>query len=238
MVPAAFGAGQRSSNQYHSICLNPAQAPNPGDHMHVTPLDIPGAWLFKPVVHSDERGSFTEYFRRDVVEQHVGHTLALHQANWSKSMAGAVRGIHFADIPPGQAKYVTCVHGAILDVVLDIRIGSPTFGRWDSAVLDEDNQCAMYVAEGLGHAFMALSDDTNVLYLTSAPYAPDREHGINPLDPALNIDWPTTNREGHPLTPTLSPKDTAAPSLAQGIREGILPTYEQAIRFYAELARN
>lgn len=206
--------------------------------MQVTPLAIQGAWLFEPVVHRDERGSFAECFRRDIVEKNVGHALELHQGNWSTSKAGTVRGIHFAEIPPGQAKYVMCVRGAILDVVVDIRVGSPTFGKWDSAALDEANQRAIYVAEGLGHGFMALSDDTNVVYLCSAPYAPGREHGINPLDPALEIHWPTTDVAGRSLTPLLSPKDMAAPTLAQSSDDGLLPTYEQAKRFYAELAGN
>ncbi len=205
--------------------------------MHVTPLAISGAWVFEPVAHTDDRGSFAECFRRDVIEQHVGHPLELHQGNWSTSRAGVVRGVHFAEIPPGQAKYVMCVRGAIVDVVVDIRTGSPTFGQWDSADLDEDNRRAVYVAEGLGHAFMALTDDTTVVYLCSAPYAPGREHGINPLDPELGIAWPTSSPAGQPLAPLLSPKDSAAPTLAQAARDGILPAFAQATAFYAELGR-
>ena len=206
--------------------------------MHVTPLAIAGSWLFEPVVHGDDRGSFAECFRRDVIEKHVGHPLELHQGNWSTSKAGTVRGVHFAQIPPGQAKYVMCIRGALLDVVVDIRIGSATFGQWVSAILDENNRRALYVAEGLGHAFMALTDDTTAVYLCSAPYAPGREHGINPLDPEVNIEWPKTDTEGRPLTPLLSPKDTSAPTLAQAAVDGILPTFEEATRFYAELNGN
>lgn len=206
--------------------------------MQVTPLAIPGAWVFTPDVHDDDRGSFAECFRRDVIEEHVGHALELHQGNWSTSKAGVVRGVHFAQIPPGQAKYVICVRGAIVDVVVDIRAGSPTFGQWDSAFLDEKNRRAAYVAEGLGHAFMALTDDTTVLYLCSAPYAPGREFGINPLDPDVDIAWPDTGLDGQPLSPLLSPKDAAAPTLAQAAAAGILPTYEEASRFYATLNGN
>lgn len=206
--------------------------------MHVTPLAIAGAWVFEPVVHGDDRGSFAECFRRDVIEEHVGHPLELHQGNWSTSKAGVVRGVHFAQIPPGQAKYVMCVSGSILDVVVDIRTGSPTFGQWDSALLDGKDRRAAYVAEGLGHAFMSLTDDATVVYLCSAPYAPGREHGINPLDPDLNIAWPSTDPDGLPLTPLLSPKDAAAPTLAQAAADGILPTFEEATRFYAELNGN
>lgn len=203
--------------------------------MHVTELGISGAWLFEPFVHADERGTFLESVRRDVLEQHVGHALELHQGNWSTSKAGVIRGIHFADIPPGQAKYVMCVRGAIVDVVVDIRTGSPTFGTWCSEQLDEDNHRAIYVSEGLGHGFMALADDTAVVYLCSAPYAPGREHGINPLDAELCIEWPRTGVNGGLLPPLLSPKDQAAPSLSEAAAQGILPSYAEAVSFYAEL---
>ena len=206
--------------------------------VRVEPLAIPGAWVFEPTVHGDDRGVFLECFRSDELAEHVGHPLDLRQANWSTSKSGVVRGVHFADIPPGQAKYVMCLRGAILDVVVDIRTGSPTFGQWDSVGLDDQNRRAMYVAEGLGHAFMALADDTAVVYLCSAPYAPGREHGINPLDPELGIQWPTTDVLGRTLTPALSPKDAAAPSLAQAARDGILPSWDDANRFYATLDRN
>lgn len=205
--------------------------------MRVTKLAIAGAWVFEPVVHGDDRGDFLECFKRDVVEEYVGHPLELHQGNWSTSRAGVVRGIHFAQIPPGQAKYVMCIRGAILDVVVDIRTGSPTYGRWDSARLDETNRRAIYVAEGIGHGFMALTDDTSVVYLCSAPYAPGREHGINPLDPDLAIDWPTVDAAGRPLTPLLSPKDTSAPSLAEAAAAGLVPTFAEATRFYEQLSR-
>ena len=206
--------------------------------MQVRPLAISGSWLFEPAAHRDDRGSFLEWLRRDLLEQHVGHPLDLHQANWSTSKAGTLRGLHFAEIPPGQAKYLACVRGAVVDVVVDIRIGSPTYGQWDSVVLDDENRSAVYLAEGLGHGFMALEDDTSVVYLCSAPYAPGREHGVNPLDPALAIDWPTAGRDGRPLTPLLSTKDADLPLLAEAAEAGILPTFDQATRFYAELGRN
>lgn len=200
--------------------------------MRVSRLSIHGAWVFEPIVHGDDRGDFLECFRRDVIEEHVGHSLDLHQGNWSRSKAGVIRGLHFAAIPPGQAKYVMCISGAILDIVVDIRTGSPTFGQWDSVQLDADNRRAIYVAEGLGHGFMALTEDTDVVYLCSAPYAPGREHGINPLDPHLAIQWPTVDLAGQPLTPLLSPKDTSAPNLAEAAAAGLLPKFDQATQFY------
>ena len=147
-----------------------------------------------------------------------GHRAPLHlaQANCSVSSAGTLRGIHFAQLPPSQAKYVTCLHGAALDVVVDLRVGSPTFGQWDSVLLDDVDRRAVYLPEGLGHAFMALEDHTVVTYLCSAPYAPGREHGIHPLDPDVGIDWPTTARDGSPLAPLLSPKDDAAAQPRRG----------------------
>ena len=101
-----------------------------------------------------------------------------------------MRGIHFADVPPGQAKYVTCVRGAVLDVVVDVRVGSPTFGRWDAVRLDDRERRALYIAEGLGHAFCALEADSTVVYLCNDVYRPGSEHGVHPLDPALGIAWP------------------------------------------------
>jgi dTDP-4-dehydrorhamnose 3,5-epimerase len=203
--------------------------------VQVTPLAIAGSWLFDPSPHEDDRGVFLEWLRRDLLEQHVGHPLDLHQANWSTSRAGALRGVHFAEIPPGQAKYLVCVSGAITDVVVDVRVGSPTYGQWDSVVLDDRNRRAIYIAEGLGHGFMAMADNTSVLYLCSAPYAPGREHGVHPLDPALAISWPELDTDERALEPVLSPKDAALPTLAEAAALGILPTFEQATRFYAEL---
>ena len=95
-----------------------------------------------------------------------------------------------AELPPGQAKYVTCVTGSVFDVVVDIREGSPTFGRWDSVLLDASTRRSVYISEGLAHGFLALEADSTVMYLCSAPYAPDREHSICPTDPAIGIDWP------------------------------------------------
>ncbi|GMA25083.1 hypothetical protein GCM10025864_28420 [Luteimicrobium album] len=151
------------------------------------------------------------------------------------SAAGVVRGIHFADVPPSQAKYVTCAKGAVLDVVVDIRVGSPTFGRWDSVLLDDVDRRAIYLSEGLGHAFMSLEDDSTVLYLCSAPYAPGREHGIHPLDPEVGVAWPTTARDGSPLTPLLSDKDEAAPTLVEAREQGLLPRLEDVEAFVVTL---
>ncbi|NTW38589.1 MAG: dTDP-4-keto-6-deoxy-D-glucose epimerase [Cellulomonadaceae bacterium] len=189
-------------------------------------LSIAGAWEVTPRQHGDSRGMFLEWFKTESFTPVVGHPLDLQQANMSVSAAGVLRGIHFADVPPGQAKYVTCTRGAVLDVVVDLRTGSPTFGRWDSVLLDDVDRRAVYLSEGLGHGFMSLEDHSTVAYLCSTGYAPGREHGIHPLDPELAITWPTSDRAGLPLTAQLSEKDAAAPSLSQARDEGRLPRFQ------------
>jgi dTDP-4-dehydrorhamnose 3,5-epimerase len=204
--------------------------------MDIRQLAIAGAFEISPKIHADDRGSFLEWFRADRFEEQTGHPFTLAQANCSVSAAGSIRGIHFAELPPSQAKYVTCLAGAILDVVIDIRIDSPTYGCWESASLDDVNRRAVYVSEGLAHAFMALADNTVVSYLCSAPYAPGREHGIHPFDETLGIEWPTAGRDGQPLKPLLSPKDEAAPSLEEVRAAGLLPSFEDAQAFVDGLA--
>ncbi len=198
-------------------------------------LRVPGAWEFTPRQFADPRGMFLEYFQGAPFAASVGHQLAVAQANLSVSAAGVVRGLHYADLPPSQAKYVTCARGAVLDVVVDIRAGSPTFGRWDSVLLDDVDRRAIYLAEGLGHAFMSLEDASTVLYLCSTPYAPGREHGVNPLDPEIGIDWPTTARDGSPIAPLLSDKDATAPTLADALAANLLPRWEDALAFEGSL---
>ncbi len=203
--------------------------------MQTRELSIPGAYELTPVVHGDARGSFHEWFRADRLRDLTGHDLTLAQANCSVSSAGTLRGIHFADVPPSQAKYVTCLSGAVLDVVVDVRVGSPTYGRWEGVLLDDETRRCVYLSEGLGHAFMALEDRSLVSYLCSAPFAPEREHGVTPLDPAIGIDWPVSDRHGAPLTQLLSPKDEAAPTLEEARVLGLLPTYQAAREFVASL---
>ena len=177
----------------------------------VRALSVPGALEVTPVQHGDDRGVFLEWFREDAFVEATGHALHLAQANCSVSQAGILRGIHFAELPPSQAKYVTCVHGAVLDVVVDIRVGSPTFGQWDSVLLDDVDRRAVYLSEGLGHAFMALEDDTVVNYLCSAPYAPGREHGIHPLDPEIGIAWPDDRPRRQPPRAAALPEGRGRP---------------------------
>jgi dTDP-4-dehydrorhamnose 3,5-epimerase len=189
------------------------------------PLGIEGAWVFTPRIHRDARGAFLESFRAAEFTEDLGHVMDVTQVNCSVSRRGVIRGIHFADVPPGQSKYVTCVSGAILDGVVDLRVGSPTFAHWRTVRLDDDSRQAVYLAEGLGHAFMALTQQATVMYLCSTPYAPLREHGLHPLDPDIGIDWATDEEI------ILSEKDDAAPSLKEATRIGLLPDYDNCIAY-------
>jgi dTDP-4-dehydrorhamnose 3,5-epimerase len=200
--------------------------------MQVEPLSIEGAWVFTPRIHGDERGAFLEWFKDPVLTETVGHHLDPVQANASVSARGVLRGIHYAAVPPGQAKYVTCVKGSVLDVIVDIRVGSPTYGQWTSAVLDDRDRRAVYLSEGLGHGFYALEDGSTVVYLCSTGYNPAGEHEVHPLDPALGIEWPLEGAE-----PELSAKDAAAPTLAEAKAAGLLPTYAQCAAYRAGLPR-
>ncbi|HEX5494894.1 MAG TPA: dTDP-4-dehydrorhamnose 3,5-epimerase [Mycobacteriales bacterium] len=197
--------------------------------MKTRQLAVPGAWEFTPDQHGDGRGLFLEWLREDVLTAAIGHPLRLAQANHSVSRRGTVRAVHYADVPPSQAKYVYCPRGAILDVVVDIRVGSPTFGRYDTVRLDEVDRRAVYVAEGLGHGFVALADDSTLTYLCSEPYNPAREHTVNALDPELGLPWPTD------LELLLSPRDRAAPGLAEARASGALPDYDDCQRYYHQL---
>lgn len=194
-------------------------------------LGIEGAWAFTPRVHADNRGAFLEAFRGADFGAALGYRLEVAQVNCSVSRRGVIRGIHYADVPPGQAKYVTCVAGAIVDVVVDLRAGSPGFGTWEAVRLDDESRRAVFLAEGLGHGFQVLSESATVLYLCSTPYAAGREHGVNPLDPALGIGW----QLGSGDAPVLSDKDAEAPLLDEALGAGQLPRYADCVAYGARL---
>ena len=195
--------------------------------MQIRELAVPDAYELTPVQRTDDRGVFLEWYRFDEIQEAVGHPLDLRQANMSVSKRGVVRGIHFADVPRGQAKHVKAVSGAVLDFIVDIRVGSPTFGQWDSVRLDTETHKAVYISEGLGHCFVALTDDAAVTYLVSDVYNPAAEHGIDPLDPEIGLVFP--EEAGEPL---LSPKDTDAPTLAEAAAAGLLPTWSDMRAFH------
>jgi dTDP-4-dehydrorhamnose 3,5-epimerase len=197
--------------------------------VEIRELAVRDSYVVGLVPHGDSRGRFTEWYRADVLGGALGFGLTLAQANHSVSGHGVLRGVHFALVPPGQAKYVYCPAGRVLDVVVDIRVGSPTFGVHDAVLLDSEQPRAVYLSEGLGHAFLSLADGSSVTYLVSTGYSPSREFGISPLDPALELPWPPD------VELEISAKDRAAPTLAEAQAEGLLPTMEQCTARYTEL---
>jgi dTDP-4-dehydrorhamnose 3,5-epimerase len=198
--------------------------------VQIRELSVPDAYEITPKQFTDDRGVFFEWYRFDRLADVVGHPLDLRQANASVSRRGVVRGVHFSDVPRGQAKYVTVTHGAVLDVVVDIRVGSPTFGQSDSVLLDTVDRRAVYLAEGLGHGIVALTDDAAITYLVSDTYNPDTEHGIDPLDPVLALDFPLPREQL-----SFSAKDADAPSLAEAAEQGLLPRMDIVQAHYDSL---
>ncbi len=157
--------------------------------MKVDPLEVPAVLVITPVKHGDRRGFFSEVFRRDILENH-GVEASFVQDNHAFSAAvGVLRGLHYQLEPSAQGKLVRCCHGAILDVAVDIRRGSPTYGRHVSVVLSADNWRQVWVPPGFAHGYVTLEPNSEVLYKATAYYDPDRERGIAWDDPALGIDW-------------------------------------------------
>jgi 5-epimerase len=189
----------------------------------VRELKVAGAFEFTPKVFPDDRGRFVDSFQLPVFTEAVGHPFPLAQASHSRSRRGVVRGVHFTAAPPGMAKYVHCTGGKALDFVVDLRVGSPTFGRWDSVLLDQEHLRSTYLPAGVGHAFVALEDDTTMVYLMSGGYVPQNEHAVSPLDPELALPLGVSGE------PIMSPRDRHAPTLAEATRLGILPDYRTSL---------
>jgi dTDP-4-dehydrorhamnose 3,5-epimerase len=169
--------------------------------MNVRPMSIQGLVVVEPRVFGDERGFFFESFNKRQLEAALGRTLEFVQDNHSRSARGVLRGLHY-QLPNPQAKLVRVVRGEVFDVAVDLRRGSPTFGRWAGEVLSAENKRQVFVPEGLAHGFLVLSDEAEVLYKTSAYWDAKAEHSIRWDDPDLAIEWPL--RGGRPV---LSAKD-------------------------------
>jgi dTDP-4-dehydrorhamnose 3,5-epimerase len=174
--------------------------------MRTLPTRLDGLLLIEPDTFGDERGFFVETFRADAWAA-AGIDLAFVQDNHSRSRRGTLRGIHF-QTSPGQAKLVRCARGAILDVVVDLRRGSPTFGRWESFVLDDEAMRQLFVPIGFGHGFCVTSEVADVAYKCSSYYDPATEAGIAYDDPSLAIAWPAD------VERIVSERDATAPLLA------------------------
>ena len=185
--------------------------------MRVENTNIEGVWVVENKTFTDERGSFMEVFQLEAFYTQTKLEFKPVQWNQSISKKGSLRGIHYSVAPQGQSKWVNCSVGTILDTVVDLREGSPTFAQNFQIDLSENNQNSLVIESGIGHSFLALENDSVVDYLLTSRYAPNYELGILPLDESLGIDWPS-------LKYYISDKDLKAPTLEQARREKLLPT--------------
>jgi NDP-hexose 5-epimerase len=196
--------------------------------MRISELTVPDAYLIEPEPIADSRGVFYEVIRQGALRRITGHELMIRQVNYSVSKRNTVRGIHGTTLPPGQVKLTTCVRGAALDIAVDIRVGSPTFGHYTVTRQDAASGTAVYLPDGIGHAFQALTDDTCMCYLCSEEYVPGTMIDIDAFDPDLALPWELTG------SAIRSTKDAAAPTLSTAAAAGLLPTYEQCVKSYAD----
>jgi dTDP-4-dehydrorhamnose 3,5-epimerase len=186
-------------------------------------MGVQGAFVFTPVRHQDSRGHFQESFKLSSLKTELGLGFEVKQVNQSSSAKGVIRGIHFAQNPPGQAKYVSCLKGAIWDVVIDLRPGSPTFGVWEGVELSARNGKSVLIPEGLGHAFLSLEEGSVVSYLCSEEYSPTIERLINPLDKDLAIDFSGFGSKFGVEDFLLSDQDKKAQGFQEALGAGLLP---------------
>jgi len=186
--------------------------------MKVIETDLPGCLVFEPRVFGDDRGYFFESFNRDKLAP-LGLAPNFVQGNVSRSARGVLRGLHY-QWPNPQGKYVSVLEGEVWDVAVDIRRGSPTFGKWTAVLLSADNKRHFWIPEGFAHGFVALSEHALFTYLCTATYDPAADANVRWDDPALGIDWPVA-------APSLSAKDAVAPLLAD-IPAERLPVYPGA----------
>lgn len=183
-------------------------------------LAIEGAFVAEHKVHGDERGLFREWYKKSEFESaKVEFNIA--QANHSISEKYVLRGVHYSIALQGQAKLVTCVSGSILDVLVDLREGSPTYLKVEKIVMTPESGDVLFVPTGVGHSFLVTSDSASVVYLTSSEFDPENEKTISPLDPALALEWPANLIS----LLSLSERDKAAPSLSEAKSLGHLPRY-------------
>ncbi|MEU9713209.1 dTDP-4-dehydrorhamnose 3,5-epimerase family protein [Streptomyces sp. NPDC059164] len=191
--------------------------------MLITEMTLPGAYRVEPEPLSDRRGHFFESVRASEILAESGWDFSVRQVNYSVSLKNTLRGIHGTKVPPGQAKFVTCVRGSALDIAVDLRVGSPTFGQYDVTHQSPETGTAVYLPDGIGHAFLALTGDTCMSYLCSQEYVPGTMIDVDALDPEIGLPWELKE------PPIRSDKDAAAPTLAEAAALGILPTYEQCL---------
>lgn len=199
--------------------------------MRTTALTVPGAAVLDTDLFVDERGWFRESFRRDTLVQALQRRFEIVQVNTSKSRQRVLRGVHFSEVPIGQAKLVTVQQGEIADYVVDLRPGSPRYLSWDRIDVAAESGRSVFVPEGCGHAFVALTDTAVVTYLVTDVYRPEREHGVSPFDERLGIEWPYERSEL-----ILSRKDRDAGSVTEAESRGVFSTWETCQRHYESQA--
>lgn len=175
--------------------------------MRFEALPLEGAYLVHPEPRQDDRGFFARVFAAEEFAERGLATRWVHINNSRSTRAGTLRGLHYQRAPMAECKLVRCIHGAIWDVIVDLRQGSPTFGRWHGHTLTADNRLMMYVPEGFAHGCLSLSDEAEILYPASQPYSPAHEGSLNWADPEVGIAWPVQPR-------IVSGKDASAPRLA------------------------
>ncbi|MFF1946124.1 dTDP-4-dehydrorhamnose 3,5-epimerase family protein [Rhodococcus qingshengii] len=193
--------------------------------VRVTEMPLAGAFRLSSHQFPDRRGLFYEAFRTADVSAALGYPFVVAQAHYSISKRDVIRGIHGTQLPPGQGKLISCVRGEVLDVAVDLRPDSPTFGRCVTTHQTAANGNALLLGEGIGHAFQSLTDDATMLFLCTVEYVPGTMTVIDALDPEIGIPWDRTRR------PILSEKDAAAPTLAQARDTGVLATLGQIREF-------
>lgn len=177
--------------------------------MHVTAVEIPGVLIIEPTVFSDDRGFFLESFNQKIWEEKTGLQTMFVQDNHSRSTRGVLRGLHYQLPPAAQAKLVRCISGEIYDVAVDIRRSSKTFGQYYGSILSAENKKQLWIPEGFAHGFQVISESAEILYKTTAYYAPDSDRSMLWNDPDLGIDWPLKE------SPVLSSKDQAGSPFSQ-----------------------
>jgi len=192
-----------------------------GNPMKIEELLVSGSYQISHEMHPDERGNFFEWFNESAFARN-GVNFGVAQANFSTSIKGVIRGVHYSLAKEGQSKIVLCSAGLINDVLVDLRIGSPTFMATQSVTLSPDSGKVLLIPTGVGHGFSVLSETASITYLLSSEYSPTQEHTIQPFDKNLAINWNLSEVE----KPIISARDESAPSFELAVQTNMLPKYE------------
>ena len=179
-------------------------------------FEFGSTWLVKSEIHQDNRGTFRETFRRDLFREFTDLDFNPVQVNCSFSRKGVLRGIHYSVSQAGQAKWISCLRGEIEDYVIDLRVNSPSFGKWKSVSLSAENGLSLIIPTGFGHAFETRTEECLVSYALTSAYDPETEMTISPDDPTIGVNWVHS-------TPEISDRDKFAPSLSEQVLSGNMP---------------